>query len=200
MRSLKFSVGAALMGCALLAQAGGNVTEGQEKAAACGGCHGEDGNGTAPIFPKLAGQHPSYIYKQLMDFKTQKRVQPTMNAMAEPLSEDDMQDIAAFYASQKLTSESGAFNTSGKNLYFAGNAASGVPACSGCHSPAGSGNPQAVFPKLHGQYSAYVEKTLHDFKAGERGNDMNAMMRSVAAKLSETEISAVAEYVSTLNH
>jgi cytochrome c553 len=123
-----------------------------------------------------------------------------MNAMAEPLSEDDMQDIAAFYASQKPTSESGAVNTSGKNLYFAGNAASGVPACSGCHSPAGSGNPQAVFPKLHGQYSAYVEKTLHDFKAGERGNDMNAMMRSVAAKLSETEISAVAEYVSTLNH
>ena len=200
MRSLKFSVGAALMGCALLAQAGGNATEGQEKAAACGGCHGEDGNGSAPIFPKLAGQHPSYIYKQLMEFKTQKRVEPTMNAMAEPLSEDDMQDIAAFYASQKPTSESGAVNASGKNLYLAGNANSGVPACSGCHSPAGSGNPQAVFPKLHGQYSAYVEKTLHDFKAGERGNDMNAMMRSVAAKLSESEISAVAEYVSTLNH
>jgi cytochrome c553 len=188
------------MGCALLAQAAGNATEGQEKAAACGGCHGEDGNGAAPIFPKLAGQHPSYIYKQLMDFKTQKRVEPTMNAMAEPLSEDDMQDIAAFYATQKPTSESGAINARGKNLYLAGNAASGVPACSGCHSPAGSGNPQAVFPKLHGQYSAYVEKTLNDFKAGERGNDMNAMMRSVAAKLSEAEISAVAEYVSTLNH
>jgi cytochrome c553 len=200
MRSLKFTLGAALIACAFLAQAGGNATEGQEKAAACGGCHGEDGNGAAPIFPKLAGQHPSYIYKQLMDFKTQKRVEPTMNAMAEPLSEDDMQDLAAFYASQKPTSESGTVNGKGKNLYLAGNAASGVPACSGCHSPSGSGNPQAVFPRLHGQYSAYVEKTLHDFKAGERGNDMNAMMRSVAAKLSETDISAVAEYVSTLKH
>jgi cytochrome c553 len=200
MRSLKFTLGAALIACAFLAQAGGNATEGQEKAAACGGCHGEDGNGAAPIFPKLAGQHPSYIYKQLMDFKTQKRVEPTMNAMAEPLSEDDMQDLAAFYASQKPTSESGTVNGKGKNLYLAGNAASGVPACSGCHSPSGSGNLQAVFPRLHGQYSAYVEKTLHDFKAGERGNDMNAMMRSVAAKLSETDISAVAEYVSTLKH
>jgi cytochrome c553 len=200
MRSLKFTLGAALIACAFLAQAGGNATEGQEKAAACGGCHGEDGNGAAPIFPKLAGQHPSYIYKQLMDFKTQKRVEPTMNAMAEPLSEDDMHDLAAFYASQKPTSESGTVNGKGKNLYLAGNAASGVPACSGCHSPSGSGNPQAVFPRLHGQYSAYVEKTLHDFKAGERGNDMNAMMRSVAAKLSETDISAVAEYVSTLKH
>ncbi len=200
MRSLKFSVSAALMGCALLAQAGGNVTEGQEKAAACGGCHGEDGNGSAPIFPKLAGQHPSYLVKQLMDFKTQKRVDPTMNAMAEPLSEDDMQDIAAFYATQKLTTESGNPNTTGKNLYIAGNPTAGVPACSGCHSPTASGNPQAVFPKLHGQYSAYVEKTLHDFKAAERGNDMNAMMRTVAAKLGEAEISAVAEYVSTLNH
>jgi len=200
MSSFKFSVGAVLMGWVLLAQASGNATEGQEKAAACGGCHGEDGNGSAPIFPKLAGQHPSYIYKQLMDFKTQKRVEPTMNAMAEPLSEDDMQDLAAFYASQKTSSESGAVNANGKNLYLAGNADSGVPACSGCHSPAGSGNPQAIFPKLHGQYSAYVEKTLHDFKAGERANDMNAMMRSVAAKLSEAEISAVAEYVSTLNH
>ena len=200
MSSFKFSVGAVLMGWVLLAQAGGNATEGQEKAAACGGCHGEDGNGSAPIFPKLAGQHPSYIYKQLIDFKTQKRVEPTMNAMAEPLSEDDMQDLAAFYASQKTSSESGAVNANGKNLYLAGNADSGVPACSGCHSPAGSGNPQAIFPKLHGQYSAYVEKTLHDFKAGERANDMNAMMRSVAAKLSEAEISAVAEYVSTLNH
>jgi cytochrome c553 len=200
MRSLKFTLGAALIACAFLAQAGGNATEGQEKAAACGGCHGEDGNGAAPIFPKLAGQHPSYIYKQLMDFKTQKRVEPTMNAMAEPLSEDDMQDLAAFYASQKPTSESGTVNGKGKNLYLAGNAASGVPACSGCHSPSGSGNPQAVFPRLHGQYSAYIEKTLHDFKAGERGNDMNAMMRSVAAKLSETDISAVAEYVSTLKH
>ena len=200
MRSFKFSVGTALLGFALLAQAGGNATEGQEKAAACGGCHGEDGNGSAPIFPKLAGQHPSYIYKQLMDFKTQKRVEPTMNAMAEPLSEEDMQDIAAFYAAQKQTAETGNANATGKSLYLAGNLGSGVPACSGCHSPTGSGNPQAVFPKLHGQYAAYVEKTLHDFKAAERGNDMNAMMRNVAARLSDAEISAVAEYVSTLNH
>lgn len=198
MRVITYLAGVGLLGCATLVQAAGNPAEGKEKAAACDGCHGENGNGAAPIFPKLADQHASYLFKQLSDFKTQRRVEPTMNAMAEPLSEQDMHDIAAYYAAQPITAENGETNRLGEKLYRSGNPAGGVPACTGCHSPEGAGNPQANFPQLHGQYAAYVEKTLHDFKAGERANDMNAMMRTIAAKLSDAEISAVAEYVSTL--
>ena len=197
MAMIKYWVGACLLGYATLTLAEGNAAAGQEKVAACGGCHGEDGNGAAPIFPKLARQHAAYIVKQLHDFKTVKRVEPTMNAMAESLSDQDMQDMAAYYTAQKLTFEKGEDNALGERLYRTGNPKTGVPACTGCHNPDGSGNPQAGFPLLHGQYAVYIEKTLHDFKAGERGNDTNAMMRSFAAKLSSEEISALADYIAT---
>ena len=199
MTIIRFLAGMAMVNYALMAYAGGDPASGREKSSVCAGCHGEDGNSAVPVFPKLAGQHPSYIVKQLAEFKSQKRVEPTMNAMAEPLSEDDMKDMAAFYSSKQGTIESGEANKAGEKLYRTGNPETGVPACTGCHSPNGTGNPQAVFPKLQGQQAGYVEKTLHDFKAGERANDMNAMMRSVAAKMSDAEISAVAEFVSTLH-
>ncbi|MFM8445491.1 MAG: c-type cytochrome [Methylococcus sp.] len=197
MTLIKLMAGLGLLGYALLAQSAGVPAEGAEKAAACGGCHGDDGNGAAPIFPKLAGQHPSYLIKQLANFKDQSRVEPTMNAMASALTEDDMEDIAAFYATRKMTFETGKPNALGESIYRAGNPATGVPACTGCHNPDGVGNPQAKFPQLRGQYAEYIEKTLHDFKAGERANDMNAMMRVVAAKLSEEEMNAVADYIAT---
>jgi len=197
MTLIKLTVGVGLLGFSLLAQAAGVPSEGAEKAAACGGCHGENGNGAAPIFPKLAGQHPSYLVKQLANFKDQTRVEPTMNAMASALTEDDMEDIAAFYATQKMTFETGKPNAMCEKIYRAGNLETGAPACTGCHNPDGVGNPQAKFPQLRGQYAEYIEKTLHDFKTGERGNDMNAMMRAVAAKLSEEEMTAVAEYIAT---
>lgn len=199
MTIIRFLAGMAMVNYALMAYAGGDPASGREKSSVCAGCHGEDGNSAVPVFPKLAGQHPSYIVKQLAEFKSQKRVEPTMNAMAEPLSEDDMKDMAAFYSSKQGTIESGEANKAGEKLYRTGNPETGVPACTGCHSPNGTGNPQAVFPKLQGQQAGYVEKTLHDFKAGERANDMNAMMRSVAAKMSDAEISAVAQFVSTLH-
>lgn len=199
MRIIRFLAGMAMVNYALMAYASGDPASGREKSSLCAGCHGEDGNSAVPVFPKLAGQHPSYIVKQLADFKSQKRVEPTMNAMAEPLSEDDMKDMAAFYGSKEGTIETGAANKAGEKLYRTGNPETGVPACTGCHSPNGTGNPQAVFPRLQGQQAGYVEKTLHDFKAGERANDMNAMMRSVAAKMSDAEITAVAEFVSTLH-
>lgn len=198
MAMIKYWVGACLLGYASMTLAGGDAKAGEEKAAACGGCHGSDGNGAAPVFPKLAGQHAAYIVKQLQDFKSGKRVEPTMNAMAEALSEEDMLDMAAFYHAQKLTFEASEPSALGERLYRAGNTKTGVPACSGCHNPDGSGNPQAGFPSVHGQYSVYIEKTLHDFKTGERTNDMNAMMRSFAAKLSQEEISALADYIATL--
>lgn len=188
----------ALLGSASLSLAAGNPEAGEEQAGLCAGCHGDDGNAAAPIFPKLAGQHASFLVKQLHDFRSQKRVEPTMNAMAEPLSDQDIQDLAAFYASKKITPEEAAPNKAGENLYKAGNPATGVPACTGCHGPKGRGNPSAGFPSLHGQYAAYLEKTLHDFKNGERANDPNAVMRQVAKHMSDEEIAAVSDYASTL--
>lgn len=182
---------------AILAES--NPEAGQEKAAMCGGCHGEDGNATAPMFPKLAAQHATYLKKQLHEFKSGKRVQATMNAMAEGLSDEDIDDISAFYAGKTLNHEVLPGNTAGEKLYKAGNAKAGLPACSGCHGPKGSGNAPALFPRLGGQYAAYLESTLHEFKAGQRANDMNAMMRSVAQKLSDEDITAVSEYIESLN-
>lgn len=188
----------ALLGSASLSLAAGNPEAGEEKAGLCAGCHGDDGNAAAPIFPKLAGQHASFLVKQLHDFRSQKRVEPTMNAMAEPLTDEDILDLSAFYTSKKITSEEGALNKAGESLFKAGNPATGVPSCTGCHGPKGRGNPSAGFPSLHGQYAAYLEKTLHDFKNGERANDSNEMMRQVAKHMSDEEIAAVADYASTL--
>ena len=198
MRNIRLWLGIGLAGYVSLASAAGTPSEGQEKSIACGGCHGMDGNGSAPIFPKLAGQHQAYLEKQLEAFKSKKREEPTMNAIAESLAEEDIHDIAAYYSTQKTSIESGNRNALGEKIYKSGNATSGVPACSACHGPTGSGNPQAIFPLIHGQYAAYVEKTLNDYKSGARGNDAAGIMRSVATKLSEDEISAVADYVSTL--
>ena len=198
MTILKHLAATALLSWATVTLAVGNPTAGEEQAGLCAGCHGEDGNAAAPIFPKLAGQHAGFLTKQLHDFKSQKRVEPTMNAMAEPLSDQDIEDLAAFYASKKVTTESGAPNVAGEKIYKAGNPATGVPACTGCHGPKGRGNPAAGFPSLHGQYAAYLEKTLHDFKNAERANDTNSMMRQVAKHLSDEEIAAVADYASTL--
>lgn len=198
MRIMKCLVAIALLGSASLSLAAGNPEAGEEQAGLCAGCHGDDGNAAAPIFPKLAGQHASYLIKQLHEFRSQKRVEPTMNAMAEPLTDQDVLDLAAFYASKKITTEEAEPNKVGENLYKAGNPATGVPACSGCHGPKGRGNPSAGFPSLRGQYAAYLEKTLHDFKKGERANDSNAMMRKVAKHMSDEEIAAVSDFASTL--
>ena len=190
--------------CLLLASATsptwaqGNIASGKEKAAACGGCHGEDGNSSAPIFPKLASQHASYIAKQLRDFKSQKRPEPTMSALAEPLTDEDIADLAAYYQAQQITIEKSPPNALGEKIYRTGNPATGVSACTGCHGPGGNGNPGALFPQVNGQYAAYVEKTLEDFKSGARTNDINAMMQKLSARMSEEEIKAVADYISSL--
>ena len=192
-------VGLCLMSAATVGLAQGNPSAGKDKAETCGACHGVDGNGSAPIFPKLASQHAGYLAKQLHDFKDKKRADPTMSALAEPLTDADIADLSAYYAGQKITIEPGpANNALGQKIYLTGNLETGVPACTGCHGPDGKGNPQAVFPQVNGQYAAYLEKTLKDFKTGARGNDPNGMMRSIAARLSEEEISAVADYIARL--
>lgn len=183
------------------AQAAGDAEAGKTKAAACVACHGPDGNSPAPNFPKLAGQHADYLLKQLKDFKSGARTDPTMNAMVMPLSEQDMVDISAFYATQKGSiGETAAEQVElGQTIYRAGNAASGVAACAACHGPAGSGNPMADFPGVSGQHADYTKLQLQNFRSGMRANDASAMMRGVAKKMTDAEIEAVAQYIQGLH-
>jgi cytochrome c553 len=164
-------------------------------------CHGADGNSAAPNFPKLAGQHASYIAKQLADYKSGARQDATMSAMAAPLSEQDMLDLAAFYSSQQVQIGTAAGDKVelGETVYRSGNMATGVSACAACHSPTGSGNAMANFPSLQGQHADYTVAQLKNFRAGARANDAGSMMRSIAAKMTDAEIEAVAQYIQGLN-
>lgn len=193
--------------CAMLALTGtsyaaGNAEAGKAKAQVCFACHGVNGNSTNPLWPKLAGQHASYISKELADLKEAKnRKDPIMNGQAANLSSQDMQDLGAFFSMQ--TETQGATDKTlfkaGQSLYRGGNKEKGIPACIACHGPTGSGNPAAKFPKLSSQHAAYVEKAMKDFRSGARTNDMNKMMRTIAEKMSDKEIQAVASYVSGLH-
>lgn len=183
------------------AQAAGDAAAGQTKSAVCAACHGVDGNSMVPNWPKLAGQHASYITKQLADFKAGGRTDPTMSPMAAPLSDQDVADLAAYFSSQKVTigtanAEKAAL---GKKLYLGGDSAKGISACMACHGPNGAGNPGAKFPAVQGQQSMYVVKQLQDFRSGTRKNDPAKMMSSIAAKMSDAEIEAVAEYIAGLH-
>ncbi|KAA3626608.1 MAG: hypothetical protein DWQ09_15850 [Proteobacteria bacterium] len=178
----------------------GDAAAGQAKAALCIACHGPDGNSLNPEWPKIAGQHEDFLYKQLQSFKNGERQNELMSPMAAPLSEQDMRDIAAHFASLKMSEAQGnaELQEAGKRLYTGGNLATGVVACSGCHSSSGAGNPAGGFPRLAGQHAVYLTKALKDYRAGTRDNDLNGMMRGVAAKLSDADIAAVAEYITNL--
>jgi cytochrome c553 len=182
------------------ANAAGNAKAGETKSAVCLACHGPNGNSVVPTWPKLAGQHPEYLYKQLMDFKSGARKNEQMSPQVIPLNEQDFQDLAAYFSGQTQTQ--GATDPGvaelGERIYRGGNPATGVPACSGCHGPAGSGLGLARFPRVSGQHAAYVEQTLMHFRDGVRANDPNAMMRGVAARMTDQEIAAVAQYVQGL--
>ncbi|HLS86383.1 MAG TPA: c-type cytochrome [Burkholderiales bacterium] len=171
----------------------------------CAACHGNDGNSTAPANPKLAGQFSEYLYKQLADFKAQDgkkpaRVSAVMNGMVANLSEAQMKSLAGYYAGQKLNP---ALATDkdlallGQKLWRGGNPESGVPACAGCHGPSGAGIP-IQYPRLSGQFAEYMVAQLRLFRDGERANDPGGMMRGVAARMSEQEMRAVAEYAAGL--
>jgi cytochrome c553 len=166
----------------------------------CVACHGPQGNSIVPTWPKLAGQHPEYIQKQLMDFKAGHRANVQMTPMAMPLTDQEVLDLAAYFSTQAQSA--GASNPDqaklGETIYRAGNPVSGVPACSGCHGPAGAGQGLAKFPRLSGQHADYVKQTLTNFRAQQRANDPNGMMRGVAAHLTDDEIAAVSQYVQGL--
>jgi len=184
-----------------VAHAAGDAEAGKTKSAMCAACHGADGNSAAPNFPKLAGQHADYITKQLVQFKSGERTDATMNGMVAALSEQDMADLGAFYASQKGTVGKAAEDkvALGETIYRAGNAASGVAACAACHGPQGAGNPMAKFPNLSGQHADYTALQLKNFRSAARANDAGSMMRGVAKKMSDTEIEAVAQYIQGLH-
>lgn len=166
----------------------------------CAACHGADGNSPLPMNPSLAGQHPQYLFKQLNEFKSGSRNNAVMMGMVAGLSAEDMRNLAAYYAAQK-PSESAAKDkdlvAQGRKLFRGGKDATGVAACAGCHSPNGAGIP-SQYPRLAGQHPEYVVAQLKAFRAGERANDSNNMMRAVAARLTDKEIAAVAEYLSGL--
>ena len=171
----------------------------------CAACHAADGNSVAPANPKLAGQFPGYLYKQLSDFKSQggkkpARENPIMMGMAAQLSEADMHDVAAYFAGQKYKPAAATdknLAAQGQKLYRGGNIETGVAACAGCHGPEGAGIPKE-FPRIAGQFSEYIETQLKAFRAGTRANDPNGMMRGVATRMTDQEIKAVAQYVAGL--
>tara|TARA_B110000240_G_scaffold25944_1_gene26674 strand:- start:222 stop:785 length:564 start_codon:yes stop_codon:yes gene_type:complete len=183
----------------LLAQ--GDAGAGQAKSALCGSCHGVDGNSPLAMNPKLAGQSARYMVKQLQDFKSGARAGAIMASMVLSLSDQDMEDIAAWYSSQQPTIQGAdpELIELAERLYRAGNSEIAVAACSACHSPTGKGNAPAGFPSLSGQHAEYTLQQLKDFRSGVRQNDGGEMMRTVVERLTDKELEALASYVSGLN-
>ncbi len=172
----------------------------------CATCHGQDGNSTAPVNPKLAAQIPDYLAKQLANFKPAAAGKPAernnaiMAGFAATLSPEDMRNVAAYYASQRLQPEKARNKDTielGQKIYRAGIAEKGVAACAGCHGPRGEGVP-AQYPALAGQFADYLDAQLKAFRAGARANDPNKMMRMTAAKMTDAEMKAVTDYIAGL--
>lgn len=175
-----------------------DLAKGQAAAATCMACHTADGSRGAPANPILQGQFPEYLSKQLHEFKSGKRKNAIMQGMAAALSEDDIRNIAAFYASKEA--KPGAAKNKdtvllGEKIWRGGIADRKIPACAGCHGPTGAGIP-AQYPKLSGQHADYTEAQLYAFRSGLRAN--NIQMTGVAAKMNDLEIKAVADYVAGL--
>lgn len=179
----------------------GDADAGKAKSATCAACHGADGNSMAPAFPKIAGQGERYLIKQIADIRDGRRQVPEMTAFVTGLSDEDIADISAYFASQ-APSGGGAKEELvefGERIYRAGIEKKGVPACMACHGPAGKGQAQAGFPALAGQHDAYTAKQLHDFSMSTRTNDGDTkMMREIAYRLHEKEIEAVSSYIQGL--
>lgn len=202
----------------------GHAQAGAGKAAVCGACHGPKGIAIAPNFPNLAGQSATYLYVQLKEFKQGHRSDPVMNGQAATLSDEDMHDLAAYYASLAPKSAAKAdASTRGGQLYLSGDSSKGIPPCQGCHGPAGQG-PLAdasamvpsvgvaypawatypkvawsAFPRLGGQSSLYLGKALGDYKSGARSGSTHAkVMNGVASTLSDDDVQAISGYIETL--
>lgn len=193
----------------------GDASAGQNKAAVCAACHGMDGNAVDPQYPKLAGQHERYTARHLALYKSGERNNAIMMGFAAMLSQQDMRDIGAFFATQTVRAgiadesviDSGAnagrkFYEIGEQLYRGGDLERGVPACGACHGPAGDGNPGPSYPSLAGQHASYTALQLSLFRDGTvygRGDNANAVMAGVARYLTDEEIQALATYIEGLH-
>lgn len=211
------SISLALASATSILHAEGNINAGKQKAASCASCHGENGNSMVATFPKLAQQHSSYLEQQLRAFKDGSRSDPMMSAMALSLSDEDIADISAYYAAQKISentlpvlaaddeNEKPANNkdiqaiiAQGSDLYRNGDLKSEVSACIACHGPFGEGNKPASFPALKSQHADYLIKTLTDFKSGSRSNNPENIMHMIAKKMTDEEIKAVSYRISMM--
>lgn len=211
------SISLALTSATSILHAEGNINAGKQKATSCASCHGEDGNSMVATFPKLAQQHSSYLERQLHAFKDGSRSDPMMSAMALPLTDEDIADISAYYATQKISENSLPVLASddedekpagnkdvqtliaqGSNLYRNGNLTSEVSACIACHGPFGEGNKPASFPALKSQHADYLIKALTDFKSGSRSNNPENIMHMIAKKMTDEEIKAVSYRISMM--
>jgi len=175
-----------------------DLAKGEASAAACAACHTNDGSRGSPANPILQGQHPEYLVKQLTEFKAGKRANAIMAGMAATLSESDMKNVAAFYASKQAKpgfAKDKELAALGEKIWRGGVAERNIPACAGCHSPTGAGIP-SQYPRMAGQHADYTEAQLVAFRGGVRKNSVQ--MTGVAAKLNDREIKAVADYVSGL--
>lgn len=182
--------------------AAGDAAKGKTLSATCVACHGADGNSVNPDWPKLAGQSEEYIAKQLMDFRSDARVDAVMTPMAKAIASDaDVPHIAAYFASQKVTpgTTDSALAKAGEDIFKGGKMSAGVTACSACHGVVGQGNSKAKFPKVSDQHVKYLVKQMQDFKAGTRDNDAGKMMRNISMKMTDADMKAVAEYMSGLH-
>lgn len=190
------------LGLAGFAHAEGDPQAGKDKAVSCGACHGPTGVSMSPDFPHLAGQGERYLIKQLKDIQSGARQAPLMAGQTDNLSDQDIADIAAFFASQKAPtpgSVSAEQKELGEAIYRGGIASKGVPACIACHAPTGQGNELAGFPVLAAQHQKYLVQQLVAFREGDRTNDGDSkIMRAIAEKMSNKEVQAVSSYINAL--
>lgn len=182
----------------------GSADAGKTKTQTCVACHGPDGNSAVPNWPKIAGQHENYLVKQLKDLRMGEkgpRYEASMSPMAAVLTDQDIADLAAFYASEKQTlgKAQEQYVELGERIYRGGNLQTGVTACMACHGPQGNGNDAANFPRLGGQHAQYIENQLHAFKDGRRKNSPNSMMENISHRMSDEEIKAVSSYIEGLH-
>ncbi|MFM8696455.1 MAG: c-type cytochrome [Betaproteobacteria bacterium] len=175
-----------------------DLARGQATAAVCAACHTADGSRGSPANPILAGQHPEYLVKQLQEFKSGKRKNAIMAGFAATLSDDDMRNVAAFYASKQAkpgAAKDKDLAALGEKIYRGGIADRSIPACAACHSPTGAGIP-SQYPRVGGQHADYTEAQLLAFRSGARGNSLQ--MTQIAAKMNDREIKAVSDYINGL--
>lgn len=193
---------------AQLAMAAGDAAAGKTKAATCAACHGPDGNSAAPTFPKLAGQSERYLNKQIHDIKSKARVVPAMAGMVDNFSDQDIADLSAYFAAQSSSVNQAKKDTiaKGELIFRGGIREKNVPACAACHSADGAGNAPAGFPRLGGQHADYVSAQLKAYRAAAdgdatgRANDGDSKpMRTIALRLTDSEIAALANYISGLH-